>query len=386
MKIAVTIARILTGSLFIFSGLVKAIDPKGLAFKMQEFFEAWSNAGFLPGLMKAFDEYALAFSIIMITLEVFVGVALLVGWKKKFTTWVLLLLMLFFTFLTSYVLFSGKIRACGCFGDCIPLTPIQTFTKDIVLLLLVLFILFNLKYITAIAKPFINTSIVVLATLLTLFLQWYVLRNLPLVDCLPYKPGNNIVELRKMPANAIQDKFEYVFVYEKDGVKKEFKSSADSTWTFVERKQTLVEKGSNNIPVISDFSLSTESGNDSTDAILNTAGEYYLLYIKDMEGYPKNWEGDGTLLFKLLAGKKKVFIVTAQIEKVKQHFGRYNSLKTFLPSLQFLTCDATVLKTVARVNPTLYLMNGPVVKQKWSWTAFKKVPLDFLDGSNVIYQ
>jgi uncharacterized membrane protein YphA (DoxX/SURF4 family) len=374
MKIAVTIARILTGSLFIFSGLVKAIDPKGLAYKMQEFFEAWGNAGFLPGLMKAFDEYALAFSVIMITLEVFVGVALLIGWKKKFTTWILLLLMLFFTFLTSYVLFSGKIRACGCFGDCIPLTPIQTFTKDIILLLLVLFILFNLKYITPIAKPFINTSIVVIATLLTLFLQWYVLRNLPLVDCLPYKPGNNIVELRKMPANAVQDKYEYVFVYEKDGVQKEFKSSADSTWKFVERKQTLVEKGSNNIPVISDFSLSTEAGNDSTDAILNTAGEYYLMYIKDLEGYPEDWDGDIILLAKLVNQGKKIFIVTSQVEKVKTHFTKSREVTTLFDNVKFLTCDATVLKTVARVNPTLYLMNGPVVKQKWSWTAFKNIP------------
>lgn len=373
MKIAVTIARIFTGSLFIFSGLVKAIDPKGLAYKMQEFFEAWSNSGFLPGIMKAFDEYALAFSIIMIMLEVFVGVALLLGWQKKFTTWLLLLLMLFFTFLTSYVLFSGKIRACGCFGDCIPLTPKETFSKDVILLLLVIFILFNLKYITPIAKPFINTSIVVIATLLTLFLQWYVLRNLPLADCLPYKPGNNILELRKMPANAIQDKYEYSFIYEKDGVQKEFKSSADSTWKFVDRKQTLIEKGSNNIPIINDFSLSTESGNDSTDAILTTNGEYYLLYIKDLDGYPKNWDGDAILLNKLHAENKKIFVVTSQMEKIKQHFGGIKTMETILPSLQFLTCDAVVLKTVARVNPTLYLMNGPVVKQKWSWTEFQTI-------------
>ncbi len=373
MKIAVTIARILTGSLFIFSGLVKAIDPKGLAYKMQEFFEAWSNSGFLPYLMKAFDEYALAFSVIMITLEVFVGVALLVGWKKKFTTWILLLLILFFTFLTSYVLFSGKIRACGCFGDCIPLTPIQTFSKDIILLLLVIFLLFNLKYITPIAKPFINTSIVVIATLLTLFLQWYVLRNLPLVDCLPYKPGNNILELRKVPANAIQDKYKYSFIYEKDGVQKEFESSADSTWKFVDRKQTLIEKGSNNIPIINDFSLSTESGNDSTEAILNTIGEYYLLYIKDLDGYPKNWDGDAMILNKLHVENKKVYVVTSQIEKIKKHFSTLRGVESVLPTLQFLTCDAVVLKTVARVNPTLYLMNGPVVKQKWSWTEFKTI-------------
>ena len=106
MKITVTIARILTGLLFIFSGLVKAIDPRGLAYKMQEFFEVWAHDGFMKTMMESLNHYALSFSIIMITLEVVVGVALLIGWQKKLTTWILLLLMLFFTFLTSYVLFS----------------------------------------------------------------------------------------------------------------------------------------------------------------------------------------------------------------------------------------------------------------------------------------
>mgnify|MGYP000170256374 FL=1 len=376
MKVFVTVARIFTGLLFIFSGLVKAIDPKGLAFKMQEFFEAWSGSGFMPGLMKTFDQYALAFSLIMITLEVIVGVALLIGWKKKMTISVLLLLMIFFTFLTSYVLFTGKIRACGCFGDCIPLTPIQTFTKDIVLLVLAFFLLFSTKYISPIAKPFFSFLYILSATILVLLLQWYVLRNLPLADCLPYKKGNNLVELRKMPANAIPDKYDYVFVYKKAGVLKEYRaeSTPDSTWEFVDRKQTLSQKGSNNIPVISDFSLTTESGNDSTDAILNTAGEYYLLYIKDLETYPKNWEGDLSLVKTFINQKKTIFIVSSQLEKVKNRFNDFwiaNNIHS--SSIKFLSCDATVMKTVARVDPTLYLMNGPVVKNKWSWTAFKNI-------------
>jgi len=376
MKVFVTVARIFTGLLFIFSGLVKAIDPKGLAFKMQEFFEAWSGSGFMPGLMKTFDEYALTFSIIMITLEVIVGVALLIGWKKKITIAVLLLLMIFFTFLTSYVLFTGKIRACGCFGDCIPLTPVQTFTKDIVLLLLAVFLLLNTKYISPIAKPFFSFLYVLAATILVLFLQWYVLRNLPLADCLPYKKGNNIVELRKMPANAIPDKYDFVFIYKKDGVQKEYKADAtpDSSWEFVDRKQTLIQKGSNNIPVISDFSLTTENGNDSTDAILNIAGEYYLLYIQDLETYPKNWDGDIELIKKLINQKKEFYIVTSQIVKVKNRFKDLLSKANIdIASIKFLSCDATVMKTVARVNPTLYLMNGPVVKDKLSWTAFKNI-------------
>ena len=131
MKIIVNIARVLVGCLFIFSGLVKAIDPLGLAYKMQEFFEVWAASGYLKGMMDLLYDQALLFSVLMIALEVLLGVALLLGWRLKPVSWLLLALTLFFTFLTSYVLFSGKIRACGCFGDCIPLTPVQTFTKDL---------------------------------------------------------------------------------------------------------------------------------------------------------------------------------------------------------------------------------------------------------------
>ena len=373
MRIAVTAARIITGLLFIFSGVVKAIDPKGLAYKMQEFFEAWSNSGFMPGLMKTFDHYALSFSVIMISLEVIVGVALLIGWQKRITVWILFLLMLFFTFLTFYVLFTGKIRACGCFGDCIPLTPIQTFTKDIILLILSLFLLLNTKYIRPLAKPFFSVLYIIAATVLILFLQWYVIRNLPVIDCLPYKKGNNILALRKMPADAVPDKYDYVFIYKKDGGEKEFKADAtpDTSWTFVDRKQTLVQKGKNNIPVINDFSLTTESGNDSTEAILSTSGEYYLLFIKDLDGYPAGWSGDKDFITKAVEDQKKVFIVSSQVNKIKDKLSASATSSEVLKKINFLSCDGTVLKTVARVNPTLYLMNGPVVKNKWSWTAFK---------------
>lgn len=368
MKQWVNVARIITGLLFIFSGLVKAIDPLGLAYKMQEFFEAWSNDGFIKSLMHGLDRYALSFSIGMITLEVVVGAALLLGWQKKLTTWLLLLLMLFFTFLTSYVLFTGKIRACGCFGDCIPLTPVQTFTKDIILLLLALLLLINRKYIHPVAKPWINSFYILVVTILTLLIQWYVLKHLPIVDCLPYKKGNDILKLRQMPEDAVMDKYEYSFIYEKNGEKKEFPASAlpDSTWKFSDRKQKLVEKGRNNIPLINDFSLSAEDGSDVTSTILG-ASEYYLFFIKGIDNNHTKWLDD----FKTFAGDTSgtsVYIVTSQRDVVKNFL-----LKNNIIAKNIFTVDATALKTVARANPTLYLMKGPVVQKKWSWADFDDV-------------
>src|SRR5450432_211495 len=132
MKQLINIARIIVGVLFIFSGLVKANDPLGLSYKMQEFFEVWK--------FHWLDNYTLAFSIIMIVFEIVAGVAVLLGWRMKLFSWLLLLLIIFFTFLTGYAYLSGKIRTCGCFGDCIPLTAVQSFTKDLILTALIVFI------------------------------------------------------------------------------------------------------------------------------------------------------------------------------------------------------------------------------------------------------
>src|SRR5580698_5133794 len=132
MKILISIIRSLVGVLFVFSGLIKADDPLGLSYKMQEFFEVWN--------FHWFDHVTLAFSIIMIVFEIVAGVALLLGWRIRLFSWLLLLLMLFFTFLTGYAYLSGKVRECGCFGDCIPLTAGESFVKDLVLSALVLFL------------------------------------------------------------------------------------------------------------------------------------------------------------------------------------------------------------------------------------------------------
>src|ERR1043165_4110158 len=129
MKILLNITRIIVGLLFIFSGLVKANDPLGLSYKMQEFFEVWG--------LSSLNDYTLFFALIMNSLEIIAGVAVLLGWRMKFFSWLLLLLIIFFTFLTGYALLSGKIKTCGCFGDCLPLTPLQSFIKDLVLLVLI---------------------------------------------------------------------------------------------------------------------------------------------------------------------------------------------------------------------------------------------------------
>ncbi|MEO5892795.1 MAG: BT_3928 family protein [Ferruginibacter sp.] len=371
MKIAVQVARFLVGALFIFSGLVKAIDPQGLSYKMQEFFEVWRDDGHLPALMTYLHGQSLWFSILMIVVEVVSGIALLIGWRKNIVLAFLFLLTLFFTFLTAFVLFTGKIRACGCFGDCIPLTPIQTFTKDIILTLLIIFLIIYKKHIQPLFKGIIGGLIIFLSVIGSTFLQMYVLKHLPLKDCLPYKKGNNILELRKMPAGAIPDKFEYSFVYEKNGAKKDFSTSnlPDSTWKFVERKQNLVTPGVNNIPAINDFSLADSSGVNVTEDILSQPGEYYLFFLQNLnEGVTKWSAAFSELSQKARQQNRPVYVITSDKENVNTFFNVRNTY-----NITILTSDATAIKTAARANPTLFLMKGPVVQNKYSWADIGKI-------------
>jgi len=342
MKIAVQIARLLVGALFIFSGLVKAIDPLGLAYKMEEFFEIWASDGYLPGFMNYLHSQSLWFSILIIVVEIGLGVALLIGWQKKLTIILLLLLTLFFTFLTGYVLFTGKIRACGCFGDCIPLTPKQTFVKDIILTLLILFLIFFNRYIQPLFRGVGGSVVILLTLLVSTFLQFYVLKHLPLKDCLPYKKGNNLIELRKMPEGAIQDQYDYSFVYEKNGVKKNFNTSdlPDSTWKFAERKQILVKAGVNNTPAINDFSLVDSTGANVTDAVLTQPGQYYLLFLQNLVNGDNRWSATfAVLLEKAKQQNHPVYVITSNPEKVNEYFNKHNAWH-----VQVLTSDATAIK------------------------------------------
>src|SRR5919107_593276 len=154
MKILPSVIRIVVGVLFIFSGLIKANDPTGLSYKMEEFFEVWG--------LQSLNNYTLAFAVIMNAFEIVAGVAILLGWKMRLFSWLLLLLIIFFTFLTGYALFSGKIKECGCFGDCIPLQANQSFIKDLILLILILLIMPFRNVIRPVLNSKLSSSLIVL--------------------------------------------------------------------------------------------------------------------------------------------------------------------------------------------------------------------------------
>lgn len=353
MRTIIMLIRWFVGLLFIFSGLIKANDPLGLSYKMQEFFEVWG--------WHFLNDYTLLFSLLMNVLEVVAGVAVIVGWRKRSISWILLLLIIFFTFLTGYALFSGKIKTCGCFGDCLPLTSAMSFGKDLLLLLLILILLFTNRKVPSMMSESGAVIYVVLSLFATAGLQWYVLKYLPIVDCLPYKKGNDITEQMKTPAGAIPDSFAIVFQYKKDGKdiffdQTSFPADFDSTYEYVDRKDKLVKKGNGLTAKIIDFTLQNLSGADTTAAVFANTNPYVLVFAKDM-GNATEWSSKLSALKEKWAAKNiTVSIVTADTEKAV----------TLFPGTTIIRCDATVIKTAARVNPTFFLMEGARVINKLS--------------------
>src|SRR5437762_5521115 len=176
MRIVLNIVRVVVGVLFIFSGLVKANDPLSLSYKMKEFFELWNseleNGSFfmkniLFNLFQFLHDHSLSLSLFLIFFEIIAGVALLLGWRMKIFSWLLLLLTIFFTFLTAYALYSGKFTNCGCFGDCLPLTPKESFLKDVVLSILIIFLFINRKKINPYFSARTNLFVLALTTVLS---------------------------------------------------------------------------------------------------------------------------------------------------------------------------------------------------------------------------
>jgi uncharacterized membrane protein YphA (DoxX/SURF4 family) len=388
MKKVLLVIRIFVGVLFIFSGLIKANDPHGLGYKMQEFFEVWNEGlrtsssflkGFLTSTFDFFHEHALLLAVIMIALEIIAGFALIIGWQMRFFSWLLLLMIIFFTFLTGYAWLatkpdgSPKFTNCGCFGDCIPITPDISFTKDIILTVLLLFLFFfRNKITTSLSKRAALLSMLAV-TIFSFGIQWYTLNYLPVLDCLPFKKGNNITEQMKMPANAIPDSTVITFVYEKAGAKVEFtadKFPADfnaTTYKYVDRYDKVIRKGKNNVPPIKGFTLAGDTGADSAQYILERPYAV-LLFVEDFNTPVKEWRKQFTAIY--AQAKKKnipIYLVTTEYSKAPAALAG-----TDFAGIQIFKCDVTNVRTAARTNPCLFILKQGTIEGKWSARQFSK--------------
>ena len=357
MKTLVTVARILVGILFIFSGLIKANDPLGLAYKMDEYFNVWH--------MDWASAYSLVLSITMNVFEIVAGIAILLGYAPKLFTWLLLLLIIFFTFLTGYAVLSGKIKTCGCFGDCIPLQAYQSFIKDLILLALIIFLFINKQLIRPLLPPRVSLVIILFFTSFVAFGQLNVLKVLPYVDCLPYAKNKNLLEQMQPPPGSVPDSSVTMFRYTKNGKEVKFDANNfpadfnDTLYQYAGRETVVVRQGTP--PKIQDLAFYGASGTDTTKEILSQPGNYLLFFAKDFEGQQPEWLDQFSAIY-LSAREHRIplFVVSNQPVKAGAWFNQTNHF-----NIPVLTCDGTVMKTFLRSKTGVVAMKGATVINKW---------------------
>lgn len=356
-KIWTNACRFLLAAVFIFSGFVKAVDPLGGLYKIQDYLEAFGILSWFPSFL------LLPAAILLSTFEFITGALLLFGINRKISTTFALLFMAVMTPLTLYLAVANPVSDCGCFGDAWILTNWETFWKNIVLLVAAISVF---RWKSSIINFFSEKSAWLVSLYSVIFIvgiSLYCLLHLPILDFRPYKTGKNIQEEMSIPPGAKPSVFETVFILEKDGKKKEFalEEYPDSTWTFIDARTVLKEKGYE--PTITDFSImSLETGEDITGSVLADPGYTFLLISHRIE------EADDSnidLINEIYDYSRErgyaFYCLTSspdyQIELWKDRTGA---------DYTFCITDEIALKTIVRANPGLMLLKGGVILNKWS--------------------
>jgi len=356
-KIALNACSVLLGVVFVFSGFVKAVDPLGTCYKIQDYLTAFGWIGLVP------EKLPLLMSVALSALEFCVGIMLLLRVRRRIASSLALLLMVIMTPLTLYLAITNPVSDCGCFGDALVLTNWETFFKNVILLSAAIVVFIGHKQLSRLVSYKTDWMISLYSLVFIVLLAFYCLNHLPILDFRPYHIGANIPEGMEIPEGAKQSVYNTRFVMEKDGVQKEFnlENYPDSTWTFVEAKSILIEQGYE--PPIHDFSLiSVETGDDLTDDILASEGYTFLLVAYRLD----------------LADDSYIDLINQVYDYSIENGYAFYAVTSSLDSdieiwrdrtgaeYQFLVADDIMLKTVVRSNPGLLLLKKGTILNKWA--------------------
>ena len=357
LKMTVNLCRIIVALTFIFSGFVKAIDPIGLQYKLQDYLGAIGIPGFLP------DWMLLIMAVLLAAVEFCMGIFLLFAIQRRLISKLIVVFMSIMTLITVWLVVANPVKDCGCFGDALHLTNTETLVKNIILLGCSIVIMQRpLAMFRFISES--NQWIVINYTIVFIFVcSGLSLYYLPLFDFRPYRIGTNIPRGMEIPKDAEQPQFETTFIMEKGGLRKEFTLNdyPDSTWKFIDSKTVQVKEGY--IPPIHDFSIADrKTGKDLTDSVLRHKGYTFLLIAPYLERADDSNFGDIDQLYEYAQTYNIPFYcLTASTAKAIQRWRDITGAE-----YPFCITDETTLKTIVRSNPGLLLLKDGTIINKWS--------------------
>jgi triosephosphate isomerase len=358
-KLIVNTCRLVLALVFILSGFVKAVDPLGTQYKLQDYMEAMHLGTILP------EWGVLAVAVGQAAVEFSLGVFLLFAIRRRLTSRLVLAIMLVMTPLTLWLALTNPISDCGCFGDALVLTNWQTLWKNVVLLAAAVVVAWRpLEMFRFVSRT--NQWIVINYTVLfILAISLWSLYDLPQFDFRPYHIGANIKEGMAMPEGAEQPQFETTFILQKDGEQREttlneYTALVDAGWTFVDSRTVQLTQGY--VPPIHDFSVVTVEGDDITDEVLADTSYTFLLVAPYLE---RADDSRFDLINELYEYSREhgygFYCLTASLEEEQEHWRDITGAE-----YPFCQTDPITLKTVIRSNPGLVLLKNATVMGKWS--------------------
>ena len=360
MKIVNQICRVLLGSLFIFSGSVKLNDPYGTAYMLEEYFEVFAS-DFTP-LFHYLVPYSIQFSVLICAFEVILGFAILLHYKMNKTMWVALLLTLFFTFLTFYSYYFDKVKECGCFGTVLPMTPKESFIKNVVTLVFILLLFSQRNKVRSVLSEKVGNIVVGFIALFFIGMGYYITQHLPIIDNLAYKPGNNIPKMMEP-----REKARYKWILEKEGKEFEFEDKnypSDTNYKY--KRHELIGDSTKLVPEIVGLRIEGEEGDVTKQAFL---GNKLFVVIPYALKAKENCEGKCmekiNKIIKYLDENKEAGVIVLTGHSNATIFEEYRHDIQLAAPYYFV--DETILKTMVRSNPGLILFKDGIVKGKWHY-------------------
>jgi uncharacterized membrane protein YphA (DoxX/SURF4 family) len=362
MKILTFFSRIVVGILFIISGLIKANDALGFSYKLEEYFSAdVLNLEFLI-------PFAFILAAAICVVEIVLGIMVLIGSRAKFSSLLLMAMILFFTFLTFYSAYFDKVTDCGCFGDAIKLTPWGSFRKDIILLFFITILLIENKNIKSMLSIKKENMLIAIVTFFSVAFVYHTYNHLPIKDFRPYAIGNNISEGMKtcteLGLPCTEEAYFYTVKEKSTGEDLEILSTEyQENWEnydFVSStdKTIILQEGYE--PLINDFSISLNDV-DYTSSILDQDNVLLLICYNINKTDDWSFEEINKLYGSIIGDSLATFnaLSASGLDDLKT-FKEKNNVK-----FDFYFTDETTLKTIVRSNPGLVLLNKGTVVGKW---------------------
>ena len=357
LKMIVNLCRIIVAVTFIFSGFVKAIDPIGTQYKLQDYLGAIGMAGILPNWT------LLAVAVFLAAIEFCIGIFLLFAIQRRLISKLTVAFMAFMTMVTVWIVVADPVKDCGCFGDALHLTNTETLIKNIVLLVCSLAIMYRplamFRFVSK-SNQWIVTNYTIVFILVSSGLSLY---YLPIFDFRPYHIGVNIPRGMEIPKGAKLPQFKTTFIMEKNGQRKEFAldNYPDASWKFIDSKTVQTSEGY--IPPIHDFSITdNKTGLDLTNSVLSHKGYTFLLIAPHLETADDSNFGDIDRLYEYAQSYDIPFYcLTASTTKAIKRWIDLTGAE-----YSFCITDEAVLKTIIRSNPGLLLLKDGTIINKWS--------------------